>query len=186
MKKAEVLHRIKESGIVPVIRASSLDQAQRIIESAYNSGYSIFEITMTVPNAVELIKQLSQRYGSEVLLGAGTVLSVESARSCLDSGAKFIVTPCLIKEIIDFCQREEVLICAGALTPTEVFHAFQTGADVIKIFPVNSIGGVDYIKALKAPFPEIQFMPTGGLKVDDQKLFIEAGAIAIGVGFKEQ
>ena len=117
-------------------------------------------------------------------MGAGTVLDVESARECLGAGAQFVVTPCLIEPVIEFCNRESVLMCVGALTPTEVFRAWQSGADVVKVFPVSAVGGAGYIKALKAPFPEIPLMPTGGLKPDDLAEFVSAGALAIGVGFK--
>lgn len=184
MNKQEVLRRIKESGIVPVIRANSPSEAESIIESVLADGFKIFEITMTVPNAPEVIKKLSENFGDEVIIGAGTVLDVETARRCLEAGAKFIVTPCLNVEIIEFCQSNEVLICAGALTPTEIYAAWSAGADVVKVFPVSAMGGASYIKSLKAPFPHIELLPTGGLKMDDLAEFSEAGAIAIGVGIQ--
>lgn len=184
MTKHKVLQQIRDSGIVPVIRADSAYEAQKIVESAYADGIRIFEITMTVPDAPELIKTLSEKYDDDVLIGAGTVLDVDSTRKCLKARAKFIVTPCLIEEIIKVCIKEQVLVLAGALTPSEIFRAWQLGADVIKIFPVSAMGGPNYIRSLKAPFPQIELMPTGGLKSADLTEFIEAGAIAIGVGFK--
>lgn len=185
MTKEEVLQKIKESGVVPVIRTSTAQEAEEIIETAYNQGIKVFEITMTVPNAVVVIKNIAQKYGKEVLIGAGTVLSKEAAKESLAAGAEFIVSPCLVKSVIEFCRSENKVICAGALTPTEVFEAWQAGADVVKVFPISAIGGANYIKSLKAPFPEIQIMPTGGLKAGDLEEFIKAGAIAIGVGFKK-
>lgn len=184
MTKREILQRIKQSGIVPVIRSASANEAREIVEVNYRQGIKVFEITMTVPDAVGVIKTLSKKHGDRILIGAGTILDAKSASESLTAGAKFIVTPCLIKSVIEFCNREEILICAGALTPTEVFEAWQSGADVVKIFPVSAVGGAGYIKALKAPFPEIQLMPTGGLKPENLTEFTEAGAIAIGVGFK--
>lgn len=137
---------------------------------------------MTVPDAPEVIKKLFEKFGDEVLIGAGTVLDVETARRCLEADAKFIVTPCLIVQIIEFCKSNEVLICAGALTPTEIYAAWSAGADVVKVFPVSAMGGASYIKSLKAPFPQIELLPTGGLKMEDLAEFTEAGAIAIGIG----
>jgi 2-dehydro-3-deoxyphosphogluconate aldolase/(4S)-4-hydroxy-2-oxoglutarate aldolase len=184
MTKEEILQRIEKSGVVPVIRAKSADEALRIVENAYENGIDVFEITMTVPDAFGVIKTIAEKYGEKVLIGAGTVLDEKSADESLKAGAKFIVTPCLIKTVIEFCNKHETLICAGALTPTEVFEAWQTGADVVKIFPASAVGGSSYIKALKAPFPEIRLMPTGGLKAENLDEYREAGAIAIGVGFK--
>ena len=184
MTKEEALRQIKQSGVVPVIRADSPTEAAKIVEAAFADGFRVFEITLTVPSAVELIKHLSEKFRERALFGAGTVLDAESARRCAEAGARFIVTPCLIEPVIEFCNREGVLICAGALTPTEVFRAWQSGADVVKIFPANAMGGASYIKSLIAPFPEIPLMPTGGLKRDDLAEFVSAGALAIGVGFK--
>ena len=137
---------------------------------------------MIVPDAPEVIKKLSEKFGDEVLIGAGTVLDVETARRCLEAGAKFLVTPCLIVQIIEFCKSNEVLICAGALTPTEIYAAWSAGTDVVKVFPVSAMGGACYIKSLKAPFPQIELFPTGGLKMEDLAEFTGAGAIAIGIG----
>ncbi len=182
MNKQEVLRRIKESGIIPIVRASSPTEAENIVETVRANGFKVFEITMTMPNAPDVIKKLSGKFGDEVLIGAGTVLDVETARRCLEAGAKFIVTPCLIVQIIELCQSNKILICAGALTPTEIFTAWQAGADVVKVFPVSAMGGASYIKSLKAPFPHIELLPTGGLKMENLAEFTEAGAIAIGVG----
>jgi 2-dehydro-3-deoxyphosphogluconate aldolase/(4S)-4-hydroxy-2-oxoglutarate aldolase len=182
MNKQEVLRRIKESGIVPVIRASSPKEAENIVETVLTDGFKVFEITMTVPDAPAVIKRLSEKFGDEVVIGAGTVLDAETARHCLEAGAKFIVTPCLIVKIIEFCKEKEILICAGTLTPTEIYTAWAAGADVVKVFPVSAMGGAKYIKSLKAPFPYIELMPTGGLKMENSAEFSEAGAIAIGFG----
>lgn len=182
MNKQEVLEKIKEIGIVPVLRADSADEAMQLAEAIIAGGINCLEITMTVPNAVEVIEKTAAKYGNDVLIGAGTVLDVETARRCVEAGAKFIVTPCLIPEIIDYCKETGILICAGSLTPTEVFTAWSAGADVIKVFPASAMGGSGYIKALKAPFPKIELMPTGGVSLETIGDFFRAGVIGVGVG----
>ena len=140
------------------------------------------EITMTVPGAVDVIRELSKNSASGVLIGAGTVLNAEVARRCLDAGAQFLVSPGLNLQTVELAVREGKLIMAGALTPTEVMAAWQAGADFVKIFPCGQVGGAKYIKALKGPFPQVQFVPTGGVNLTNAAEFIEAGVAALGVG----
>jgi 2-dehydro-3-deoxyphosphogluconate aldolase/(4S)-4-hydroxy-2-oxoglutarate aldolase len=182
MDKQKVRERIMEIGIVPVVRASSADQACIAAEAVRQGGIPIVEITMTVPGAVELIRELVKNCGSEVLIGAGTVLNADAARRCIDAGAEFLVSPGLNLETVAFARREGKLIMAGALTPTEVMAAWDAGADFIKIFPCGQVGGAKYIKALKGPFPQIPFIPTGGVNLNTAAEFLEAGSVALGIG----
>jgi len=151
-------------------------------EAVCQGGISIVEITMTVPGAVEVIRELIKSSGSEVLIGAGTVLDPETACRCLDAGAQFLVSPGLNLPTVEFAVREKVLIIAGALTPTEVITAWNAGSDFVKIFPCGQVGGAKYIKALKGPLPQIPLVPTGGVNLNTAAEFIEAGAAALGIG----
>jgi 2-dehydro-3-deoxyphosphogluconate aldolase/(4S)-4-hydroxy-2-oxoglutarate aldolase len=182
MDKQKVQERILEIGIVPVVRASSADQASVAAEAVRLAGIPIVEITMTVPGAVGLIRELVKNCGSEVLIGAGTVLNADAARRCVDAGAEFLVSPGLNLQTVAFAAREGKLIMAGALTPTEVMAAWDAGADFIKIFPCGQVGGAKYIKALKGPFPQIPFIPTGGVNLNTAAEFLEAGSVALGIG----
>lgn len=182
MNKAKVISQIRETGIVPVIRADSEDEARQMVEGILAGGISIFEITMTVPNAVALIKSLVADFGDKAVIGAGTVLDVQAAQNCLAAGAKFIVSPTLSLDVIETCRRENVAVFPGALTPTEIVAAWQAGADVVKIFPANAVGGANYLRAIKAPLPNIELMPTGGVTLATIGDFIRAGAIAVGIG----
>lgn len=182
MDKAQIINQIRETGIVPVIRAASEDEARKLIEAILAGGISIFEVTMTVPNAVSLIKSLVADFGDKAIIGAGTVLDTEMARNCLAAGAKFVVSPALNLSVIETCRREKVAVFPGALTPTEIVAAWQAGADAVKIFPANAVGGANYLKAIKAPLPNIELMPTGGVTLATIGDFIRAGAIAVGVG----
>jgi 2-dehydro-3-deoxyphosphogluconate aldolase / (4S)-4-hydroxy-2-oxoglutarate aldolase len=182
MDKQEVRERIMEIGIIPVVRASSAGEACIAAEAVHKGGIPIVEITMTVPGAVELIRELVKNCGSEVLIGAGTVLSAEAARRCMDAGAEFLVSPGLNLQTVAFATGEGKLIMAGALTPTEVMAAWEAGADFIKIFPCGQVGGAKYIKALKGPFPQIPFIPTGGVNLNTAAEFLEAGCVALGIG----
>jgi len=182
MDKQQVRDRIMEIGIVPVVRASSPREARMAAEAVCEGGIPIVEITMTVPGAVEVIRELAKNSASGVLIGAGTVLNAEAARRCLDAGAQFLVSPGLNVPTVEFAVREAKLIMAGALTPTEVMAAWEAGADFIKIFPCGQVGGAKYIKALKGPFPQVQMVPTGGVNLANAAEFIEAGVAALGVG----
>jgi 2-dehydro-3-deoxyphosphogluconate aldolase/(4S)-4-hydroxy-2-oxoglutarate aldolase len=182
MNKAETLQRIVEIGIVPVVRASSSDEALQAVEAIKAGGVPIAEITMTVPGAVRVIEEVAARYGADVLVGAGTVLDAETARACMLAGAEFIVSPALNPDTIAICRRYGKVVMPGALTPTEVLAAWQAGADFVKIFPCDSLGGARYLKSLKAPLPQIQMVPTGGVNLQTAADFIKAGASALGVG----
>ena len=182
MNKQEVLRQIKEVGVVPVVRARSADEAARVVEAIKAGGVSVLEITMTVPRAVELIAELSVRYGEEAAVGAGTVLDPETARACIMAGARFVVSPSLNLQTIELCRRYGVAVMPGALTPTEVVAAWQAGADMVKVFPCNALGGASYLKALKAPLPQVELIPTGGVSLQTAADFIRAGASALGVG----
>jgi 2-dehydro-3-deoxyphosphogluconate aldolase / (4S)-4-hydroxy-2-oxoglutarate aldolase len=182
MNKNEVLRRIEEVGVVPVVRASSAEEAMQVIEAIKAGGVSILEITMTVPRAVRVIEQVADRYGAEVIVGAGTVLDAETARACILAGATFVVSPSLNTGTIELCRRYSVAVMPGALTPTEVVTAWQAGADVVKVFPCGALGGAKYLKSLKAPLPQIDMIPTGGVSLKTVAEFIEAGALALGVG----
>jgi len=182
MNKNEVLRRIKEVGVVPVVRASSAEEAMLVIDAIKAGGVSVLEITMTVPGAIKVIEQVTDRYGSEVVVGAGTVLDAETARACILAGAAFVVGPSLNRGTIELCRRYSVAVMPGALTPTEVVMAWQAGADVVKVFPCGALGGAKYLKLLKAPLPQIEMIPTGGVSLQTVAEFIEAGALALGVG----
>jgi 2-dehydro-3-deoxyphosphogluconate aldolase / (4S)-4-hydroxy-2-oxoglutarate aldolase len=182
MNKQQVRDRILEIGIVPVVRASSAAEALLAAEAVYAGGIPIVEITMTVPGAVEVIRELQRSALAGVLIGAGTVLDAETARRCVDAGAEFLVCPGLNLPTVEFAVREGKLMLAGALTPTEVMMAWNGGADLVKIFPCGQVGGAKYIKALKDPFPQIPLVPTGGVNLNTAAEFIEAGAAALGIG----
>lgn len=182
MDKQKVRDRIIEIGIVPVVRASSPREARMAAEAVCEGGIPIVEITMTVPGAVEVIRELAKNSDSGVLIGAGTVLNAEAARRCLDAGAQFLVSPGLNFETVELAVREGKLIMAGALTPTEVMAAWEAGADFVKIFPCGQVGGAKYIKALKGPFPQVPLVPTGGVNLTNAAEFIEAGVVALGIG----
>lgn len=182
MNKTEVLNRIREIGVIPVVRASSAEEAIQVVEAIKAGGVTLLEITMTVPGAVRVIADLVNRFGDEAIVGAGTVLDREAAMECLDAGAQFIVSPALNLEMIAFCRERDVAVMPGALTPTEVVQAWRAGADFVKVFPAGAMGGASYIKSLKAPLPQIELVPTGGVTLATAASFIKAGAAAIGVG----
>ncbi len=181
-KKAEILKNITDVGVVPVIRASSAEEALRVVEAIKNGGISTLEITMTVPGAVRVIEELTQRLGEDAIVGAGTVLDPETARACILAGARFVVSPSLNVNTIQLCHRYNVPVFPGALTPTEVMTAWEAGADLVKVFPCNAVGGASYIKSLKAPFPQVELIPTGGVSLQTAAGFIKAGSTALGVG----
>ncbi len=182
MDKQTAIRQIVETGIIPVIRAASAEKAMRAIDAIKAGGVSTMEITMTVPGAVKVMEEVATRYGSEVLVGAGTVLDAETARICILAGAQFVISPALNLETIALCKRYGVVAMPGALTPTEVVQAWTAGADFVKVFPAGALGGANYIKSLKAPFPQIEIVPTGGVSLKTAADFIRAGASALGIG----
>ncbi len=180
--KQKALALIREVGLVPIVRTPSTEDAFRAAEAIIGGGIGIAEITMTVPNAIRVLEQLAERFGDKVLLGAGTVLDPETCRAALLAGAEFIVTPSLDTGVIEVARRYTKPCIPGALTPTEVVTAWQAGADMVKIFPCGPVGGPNYIKALRGPFPQIEFVPTGGVNLQNIPEFIKAGAAAVAVG----
>jgi 2-dehydro-3-deoxyphosphogluconate aldolase/(4S)-4-hydroxy-2-oxoglutarate aldolase len=182
MTKQEVLRKIRDIGVIPVVRAASGAEAIQVVEAIKAGGLPLLEITMTVPGAVQVIQELKQRFGDSAIVGAGTVLNAEAAAQCIDAGAQFVVSPALNLATIDFCRKRDVPVMPGALTPTEVVEAWNAGSDFVKIFPAGAVGGAAYIKSLKAPLPQIELVPTGGVTLATAALFIQAGAAAIGVG----
>ncbi len=182
MSAAETLRRIGATGIVPVVRAGSAEEALAVVDAIRAGGVDVIEVTMTVPGAVEVIRELSRRYGDEVVLGAGTVLDAETARACMLAGARFVVSPIVDPPTLACCRTYGVPAMAGALTPTEVVQAWRAGSAIVKVFPCSAVGGASYLKALKAPLPQIELMPTGGVSVATVADFIKAGAAAVGAG----
>ncbi|WP_158941463.1 bifunctional 4-hydroxy-2-oxoglutarate aldolase/2-dehydro-3-deoxy-phosphogluconate aldolase [Granulicella sp. S190] len=181
MKKAAVLRALQEIGLVPVLRADSVEQAMALADAIAAGGVTVLEVTMTVPGAVEVMRRLAVQR-PEILIGAGTVLDPETARICILEGAQFVVSPALNVATIEMCQRYSVAVLPGALTPTEIVTAWQAGADVVKVFPAGAMGGPKYLTSLKGPLPHIEMIPTGGVMLGNAAEFLEAGAFALGVG----
>ena len=181
MLKQEILTRIEQTGIIPVLRALSTEEALAIVEAISAGGIDVIEVTMTVPGAIDIIRKL-RRTRTDLLVGAGTVLDAENARACMQEGAQFIVTPVTNVATIEICQRHSIPIFPGALTPTEIVNAWQAGGDVIKVFPASAMGGAPYLRSLKAPLPQVKLIPTGGISTATAADFLRAGAFALGVG----
>lgn len=178
----KTVERIYEIGLVPVLRATSAQQAMTIADAIITGGVTVLEITMTVPGAIAVIEKLVEHHGNKLLVGAGTILDAETARSCILAGAQFVVSPALDVRTIEICRRYSVPVMPGALTPTEIVTAWQAGADVVKVFPCSALGGAKYLKALQGPLPQIQLIPTGGVSLSTAEEFLAAGAFALGVG----
>jgi 2-dehydro-3-deoxyphosphogluconate aldolase/(4S)-4-hydroxy-2-oxoglutarate aldolase len=181
MTKEEVRTRIVDLAIVPAVRAANAEDALFAAEAVSRGGLPIVELTMTVPNATELIAQLVKKH-PRMVVGAGTVLDLETARACLAAGAKFITSPGLDLEIVEFAVKAGVIVMPGVLTPSEVIAAVKAGADFVKIFPCAQLGGVDYLHALKAPFPHVAFIASGGVNQQTAGKYLAAGAVAVGIG----
>ena len=182
MHKSEVMAKIREVGLVPVLRADSEEEALEIAYALEAGGVTVLEVTMTVPGAVDAIRRLANEAGDRILVGAGTVLDPETARACVLAGAQFIVSPSLNVKTIEICRRYSIAVFPGGLTPTEIVTAWEAGADAVKVFPCSAVGGAKYLKAIKAPLPQIELIPTGGVSLATAAEFLEAGAIALGVG----
>ena len=181
MSKNDQLERVLDSVIVAVIRAPSSELLVDVAQALLAGGVEVMEVTFTVPGAVRVLEQVASELGDRVLLGAGTVLDTETARLALLSGAEFIVSPSTNLDVIRLCRRYDKIVMPGALTPTEVVSAWEAGADIVKIFP-SDLGGPPYLKALRAPLPQIRLMPTGGVNLDTAADFLRSGACALGVG----
>src|SRR6201996_2467884 len=181
MRKEEIVAKLREIGLVPVLRAESEEQALGIASAIADGGVTVLEITMTVPGAIRVMSRLTKER-PDILIGAGTVLDAETARMCMLEGAQFVVSPALNLQTIEMCHRYSIAALPGALTPTEVVTAWQAGADVVKIFPASAMGGAKYLASLKAPLPQVEMIPTGGVMLGTAAEFLEAGAFALGVG----
>jgi 2-dehydro-3-deoxyphosphogluconate aldolase / (4S)-4-hydroxy-2-oxoglutarate aldolase len=181
MSSHENLQRVLDSGIVAILRAPSGEQLTSVARALFEGGVDVVEVTFTVPDALQILSAVKKEMGSRVLLGAGTVLDPETARAALLAGAEFIVSPGVNLDVIRLCKRYDKVVMPGAFTPTEILAAWEHGADIVKVFPSDSVGP-GYIKALKGPFPQIRLMPTGGVNLQTLPDFIKAGACAVGVG----
>ena len=182
MSKAENVKWLLKSKIIPVVRASSRDEASKIVDAILAGGINVIEVTMTVPDAIPLLATLSKKYKGSVLLGAGTVLDADAAEGAIGSGAEFIVSPNLNLGVVEATRKHDKISVPAGLTPSEVVSARQEGGDFVKVFPCGAMGGASYVKALKAPFPDIPMIPTGGVSIKTIRGFLNAGAVAVGVG----
>lgn len=175
------LARLKAHGMAAIVRLESAEQLMAVAQALKTGGADVVEFTMTTPGALEIIARVSQEFGDEVLLGAGTVLDAETARAAILAGAEFIVGPNFEPAVIEICRRYSKIVIPGAFTPTEVIRAWQAGADMVKVFPAGEVGP-SYVKSVLAPLPQVELMPTGGVNLDNVADFIRAGAAAVGVG----
>ena len=181
MSRDETVTRIIRSGIVAVVRAPSGEKLVEVAQALLQGGVEAIEIAFTVPGAHRVLEQVADRLGDEILLGAGTVLDPETARTALLAGAEFLVAPTVNLDVIRLCHRYDKAVMPGALTPTEVLRAWEAGADVVKVFP-SDLTGPRYLKALHGPLPQVRLMPTGGVNLQTAADFLRAGACALGVG----
>jgi len=175
----EIIERV---GLIPVLRAKSIAQGRAVVDAMIAGGITVVEVTMTVPGAIDLLKELKKEYGAKLLLGSGTVTTADQAQATIDAGAEFVVSPSLHPEVIATTKKNNKISCPGALTPTEAITAWDSGADYVKIFPCSAMGGASYLKSLLAPFPHLKIIPTGGVTLQTAESFIKAGARALGVG----
>ena len=182
MARDDTLARIRATGVIPVIRAPSAEEAVAAVEAMRAGGIDIVELTMTVPSAIAVIEQVVERHGDAIVVGAGTVLDAETARACIMAGAMFVVSPIVDVPTIRACRTYGIPVIPGALTPSEVVGAWRAGGDLVKVFPCGAVGGASYIKALRAPLPQIELVPTGGVTAATVADFIAAGASAVGAG----
>ncbi|MEM8486373.1 MAG: bifunctional 4-hydroxy-2-oxoglutarate aldolase/2-dehydro-3-deoxy-phosphogluconate aldolase [Bacteroidota bacterium] len=181
MSKSRIVERIVEQGAVAVIRADNPDVLGRMIDALLTGGISALEVTMTVPRALDIIEETATRFGDEILLGVGSVLDPETARLAINAGARYVVSPVFKPSIIEMAHRYNLPAMPGCFTPTEILEAHEAGADIVKVFPAGQLG-MKYFKAIKAPMPHLQLMPTGGVNLTNAGEWIAAGACAVGVG----
>ncbi len=178
----EIKATIERVGLIPVLRASSVETAHALVDAMMAGGATIVEVTMTVPNALALMRELKERYGDKLLMGSGTVTDAAQAQATIEAGAEFVVSPSLHLDVIAKTKELGKVSIPGALTPTEVITAWRAGADYVKVFPCSAMGGASYLKSLRAPFPELKLIPTGGVTLETAADFLKAGARALGVG----
>jgi 2-dehydro-3-deoxyphosphogluconate aldolase/(4S)-4-hydroxy-2-oxoglutarate aldolase len=181
MTSPSPLHQVLDAGIVAIVRSHDSGQLIEVAQALADGGVSVLEITLTVPNALGVIRGVRKALGDRILLGAGTVLDTETARAALLAGAEFLVSPTVNVEVIQLCRRYGKLVMPGAFTPTEILTAWQAGADIVKVFPAD-VGGPAYLKAVRAPLPQVRLMPTGGVDLITAADFLKAGACCLGVG----
>jgi 2-dehydro-3-deoxyphosphogluconate aldolase/(4S)-4-hydroxy-2-oxoglutarate aldolase len=181
MSKEHDLQRVLDCGIVAVVRSPDSDQLVEVTRALADGGVTVVEITMTVPHALDVLRQVHKAQGERVLLGAGTVLDPETARAVLFAGASYIVAPTVNIEVIRLCQRYDKLVMPGAFTPTEILTAWEAGADIVKVFPADVVGPA-FFKAVRGPLPQIRMMPTGGVDLTTAAAFLQAGACCLGIG----
>lgn len=178
----EIQQRIEAAGLIPVLRARSAQEALAVVEAMVAGGVSVIEVTMTVPGAIDVLREIKKSYGDKLLLGSGTVTGAAECAATIDAGALFVVSPSLHPEVIAKTKEMGRVSIPGALTPTEVITAWKAGADYVKVFPCSAVGGASYLKALRAPFPQLRLIPTGGVTLATAADFLKAGAAALGVG----
>jgi len=182
MNIEQAIQKIFDVGIIPVVRASTAEEARQAVDAIHAGGIPIIEITMTVPDAPTIIREVSRHYGESVLTGAGTVTTAQQAAACVEAGAQFLVSPGFSAGVMQTASAMKKLAIPGALTPTDVMATLEAGASLIKIFPCGSVGGSKYIKSLRGPFPNVRFIPTGGVSLSNAAEYLAAGAFALGVG----
>ncbi|MHA2142254.1 MAG: bifunctional 4-hydroxy-2-oxoglutarate aldolase/2-dehydro-3-deoxy-phosphogluconate aldolase [Candidatus Thorarchaeota archaeon] len=180
--KQKALDLIYKTGLIPIIRVDSADTAMKVADAFIDGGVKIIEVTFSVPGATEVVRKLSEQLGDKVLIGTGTVLNGKMVDEAVAAGSEFIVSPGYSKELIDAARKHSKPCIPGALTPTEILNAFNLGSDAVKVFPCGNMGGAKYIKAVRAPLPEIPLVPTGGVNLETAGPLLEAGAFALGVG----
>jgi 2-dehydro-3-deoxyphosphogluconate aldolase/(4S)-4-hydroxy-2-oxoglutarate aldolase len=173
---------IERVGLIPVLRAKDKAQGFAVVKAMIAGGVNVVEVTMTVPGAVDLLKELKKEYGNDLLLGSGTVTTAEQCQATIDAGAEFVVSPSLHLDVIATTKKNGKVSCPGGLTPTEIITAWNAGADYVKVFPCSAVGGASYLKAIHAPFPHLKLIPTGGVTLQTAEGFLRAGAMALGVG----
>ncbi len=178
----ETKKTLEQVGLIPVLRASSVQIGHALVDAMMAGGVTVVEVTMTVPNALTLLRELKQRHGDKLLLGSGTVTDVGQTEATIEAGAEFVVSPSLHLDVIAMTKELGKVSIPGALTPTEVITAWRAGADYVKVFPCSAMGGASYLKSLLAPFPELKLIPTGGVTLQTAADFLKAGARALGVG----
>lgn len=178
----EIKQTLERVGLIPVLRARSVEEGRALVDAMMAGGVTVVEVTMTVPSAVELLRELKKRHGAKLLLGSGTVTDAAQVEATIDAGAEFVVSPSLHPDVIAKTKQMGKVSIPGALTPTEIITAWRAGADYVKVFPCSALGGASYLKAVRAPFPELKLIPTGGVTLETAAEFIKAGARALGVG----
>jgi 2-dehydro-3-deoxyphosphogluconate aldolase/(4S)-4-hydroxy-2-oxoglutarate aldolase len=181
MNREKIVKEILKRKAVAVLRVKEEEKLQRVIEAIYSGGVSVIEITMTVPNAIQLIEQMNEKLDKNIIIGVGSVLNSKTAEEAIEAGAKYVVSPILKKEIIDTSHKFDIPAMPGCFTPSEIQTAFEWGADIVKVFPADIVG-MEFFKAILAPMPHLKLMPTGGVSLTNAGEWLKAGACAVGIG----